>query len=193
MTVLVGRFLDLKRRRHQAQSCRFWCGYHHFRLHQGEELAFSGQWFCPRAHLATIDPALICLVRMLTSQLLFFEAGQLALHVSICVRKAPADLCCSFQQAAMSAAYCIVCVTAWSTIGCPNQWSIRRLALAGLRIFLRQSDVFRSEAACAASLRAAAALEDATQTSRAAPCLKTAAVAKISAGLGVVCESSRFR
>ena len=82
-----------------------------------------------------------------------------------------------------SAAYCKVRVTAGSGRAVP-------LSRPGERksgISHRQWNLFRSKAACAASPRPPAALEDATHTSRAALRPGTAAVVNVSAGLDGAC------
>ena len=74
-------------------------------------------------------------------------------------------------------------------MGCPNQGATDDQEPEGLEFLVCSVRFLQSQAACTASLRAAAAVEDATHTSRAALRLGTAAVVKRSAGLDCVSVS----
>ena len=125
------------------------------------------QWFVVQSmsSLSNHFFQLTYLVRPLASCLLFSVAGHFVPHVVQLCCTAVADICCQSRQAAMSAALCIVRVTA--ACGRPSQDSDS------------PSNFFRSKPVCAASHRSAAAVEDATETSRAALRLGLAAVVKI--------------
>ena len=94
-----------------------------------------------------------------------------------------ADVSWPFRLEAMSATYCNVRIT--TKCRRPSAVQTRETVVNALIAQFRES--LRSNAACAASPRAAAAFEEATHTSWAALRPGTAAVVKISAGLD--CEA----
>ena len=122
----------------------------------------------------------MCLVRLPASLLPFAEARQFVRHASIYVGGLLPASAARFDKPLCPLHIAYRSRDCWvsTPIGCPDQRTIDDTLDSRVLLSLRSWDVFRSKAACAASHRAAAVVEDATQTSTASPRPGTAAVVK---------------